>query len=152
MAQKRSLLPQRPYFRCGKVHYIWHWIIAFVETSREIIIKYDLLLNIHLASNLGKFRVIRLWVWPSKVSFTTVVLVESLIYDSRPARKSHLRQSSCSKISFTTVVLLEIEFQRRFWNIFYFTLSFFQALLKRWVNNKLKLNESSLLHIFYYIL
>ena len=75
----------------------------------------------NLISNLGKFRAIQLWVWPSKVSFTKVVPAES-------------------------------EFQIRFWNIFDFTLSFFQALFKRWVNNKLKLDESSLLHIFYYIL
>ena len=47
---------------------------------------------------------------------------------------------------------MESEFKRRFLNIFEFTLSFFQALFKRWVNNKPKLNYSSLLHIFYYIL
>ena len=35
---------------------------------------YDLLLNMNLISNLGKFRAIRLWVWPSKASFTTIAL------------------------------------------------------------------------------
>ena len=49
-------------------------------------------------------------------------------------------------------MLATIEFQRRFLNIFEFSLSFFQAFFKRWVNNKLKLDKSSLLHIFYYIL
>ena len=72
-----------------------------------------MLLNIYLISSLGKFWAIRLWVWPSKVSFTTVVLFES-------------------------------QFQRRFWNTFDFTLSFFQALFKRWGNNKLKLDQPSL--------
>ena len=100
---------------------MWHWIIAIAETSREIVTKYDSLLNMNLISNLGKFRAIQLWVWPSKVSFTTVVPTEK-------------------------------EFQRRFQNIFDFTLLFFQALLKRRKNNKLKLDESSLLRVFYYIL
>ena len=36
--------------------------------------------------------------------------------------------------------------------IFEFTLSFFQALFKKWRNNKPKLDQSSLLHIFYYTL
>ena len=83
--------------------------------SREIVIKYNLLLNMNLIFNLGNFRAIRLWIWPGKVSFTTVVLTRS-------------------------------KFQRRFRNVFDFTLSFFQSFSKRWVN------ESSLLHVFYYIL
>ena len=37
---------------------------------------YDLLLNMNLISNLGKFRAIRLWVWPSKVSFTAIALTK----------------------------------------------------------------------------
>ena len=37
-----------------------------IETSHEIVIKYDLLLNMNLISSLGKFRAIRLWVWPTK--------------------------------------------------------------------------------------
>ena len=45
--------------------------------------------------------------------------------------------------------LAEIEFQKSFLNIFEFTLSFFHYLLKRWAN---KLIESSLLHIFCYII
>ena len=56
-------------------------------------------------------------------------------------------------------MLAKIEFQRRFLNIFekkysqiFIFFSFFQALFKRWVNNKLNLDKSSLLHIFYYIL
>ena len=88
--------------------------------SREIIKDY-FLLNIYLISNLGKFRAMQLWIWPSKLSFRAVILIKS-------------------------------EFQNRFWIIFDFILSFFQSLFKRWVNNKLKLDESSLLHIFYYIL
>ena len=44
------------------------------------------------------------------------------------------------------------EFQRKFWNIYKFTLLLFQALFKRGINNKTKIDESSLLHIFYYIL
>ena len=109
MAEKHSLFPQKAYFRCGKV-----------QTSREII-KHYFLLNIYLISNLGKFRAMQLWIWPSKLSFRAVILIKS-------------------------------EFQNRFWIIFDFILSFFQSLCKRWVNNKLKLDESSLLHIFYYIL
>ena len=46
----------------------------------------------------------------------------------------------------------ESGFQRRFLNIFEFAFLFFQALFKRRVNNKSMLDESSLLHIFYYIL
>ena len=60
-----------------------------------------------------------------------------------------LAQQSWPKVNFC---LAESEFQRRLLNIFEFTLSFFQLLFKRWVNNKPKLDESSLLHIFYYIL
>ena len=41
--------------------------MAIAENSREIIIKYDLLLNMNLTSNLGEFRAMRLWVWLSKV-------------------------------------------------------------------------------------
>ena len=67
-------------------------------------------------SVLEKFQVIRLWIWLSKVSFTTVVLTDS-------------------------------EFQRRFPKYFWF-----HTLFKRWVIKKFKLYESSLLHIFYYIL
>ena len=44
------------------------------------------------------------------------------------------------------------EFQRRFRNIYKFTLLLFQALFKRGIKNKTKIDESSLLHIFYYIL
>ena len=80
----------------------------------------DLLLNMNLISNLGNFRAIRLWVWPSKVLITAISLTES-------------------------------EFQRRFQNIFGFNHIFFHALFKIWVNNKVKLQKPSLLHIFYYI-
>ena len=41
------------------------------------------------------------------------------------------------KVSFTIFVVTKSEFQRRVPNIFEFTLSFFQALFKRWINNKL---------------
>ena len=54
MAKKRPLLPQKACFRCDNVH------SAIVETSRETVIKYDLLLNMNLISNLGNIRVIRL--------------------------------------------------------------------------------------------
>ena len=91
---------------------------AIAETSREIVIKYDLLLNMNLIYNLGKIRAMRLWAWPKKVSFKTV----------------------------------ESEFQTRVWNIIGFTLPFIQIFFKRWVNNKLKLYESFLLHIFCYII
>ena len=37
---------------------------------------YELLLNMNFISNLGKFGAIRLWIWPSKVSFTTIALTE----------------------------------------------------------------------------
>ena len=43
--------------------------------------------------------------------------------------------------------LSESEFQKRFLNILEFILSFFQALFKRWANNKRKLDESFLPHI-----
>ena len=101
-------------FRWVKVHYIWHWITEIVETSCETVIKCDLLLNINLISNLGKFE---------EYGF-----------------------------EFGLKKLAESELQRRFLNIFELSLLFFQALFKRWVNNKLKLNESSLLYIFYDIL
>ena len=61
-------------------------------------------------------------------------------------------ENSQNSFEFGLAKLAESKFQRRFLNIFEFTLSFFQALFKRWVNNKLKLDESSLLYIFYYIL
>ena len=35
---------------------------------------HDLLLNMNLIPNLGKFQAIRLWIWPSKVSFTIIAL------------------------------------------------------------------------------
>ena len=54
MAKKRPLLPQKACFRCGNVH------CAIVEMSCETVIKYDLLLNMNLISNLGNIRVIRL--------------------------------------------------------------------------------------------
>ena len=57
MFKNWSLLSQKACFRYGKVYWIWHWIIAIAEASREIVIKYDYL----------QFRAIRLWVWPRKV-------------------------------------------------------------------------------------
>ena len=38
---------------------------------------YDLLLNMIFIFNLGKFRAVRIWVWPSKVLFMTIALTES---------------------------------------------------------------------------
>ena len=50
----------------------------------------------------------------------------------------------------STFVLTKVNFAEDFQNILDFTLSFFQALFKRWVNNQFKSYESSLLHIFYF--
>ena len=50
----------------------------------------------------------------------------------------------------STFVLTKVNFAEDFQNILDFTLSFFQALFKRWVNNQFKSYESSLLHNFYF--
>ena len=90
--------------------------------SREIVIKYELLL-IKYEFNLQS----------KEISSNTVLRLaeQSIIYDSSPVRKWILN---------------------KILKCFDFTISFFRALFKRWVNNKYKLDESSLLHVFYSIL
>ena len=55
-------------------------LTLIAETSRKIVSNYDftkLLVTMKLISNLGEFLAIELWVWSTKISFTTVVLTKS---------------------------------------------------------------------------
>ena len=55
-----------------------------------------------------------------------------------------------SKVSLMIIVLTKVDFEEYLRNIFNFTLSFFQALFKRWINNKLKFTR--VIFISYFLL